>query len=206
MTDALTLDEVREDDVAELARLHRAAFPGFFLSSLGEPFLATFYRGFLGDPTAVTVVARSDDGAILGAVVGTTAPVGFFRRLLRRRWFDFLRTSARTVLARPSIVLRLAGAVLYRGDPPPDDQSSALLSSICVAPSAQGRGVGDRLLDAWLKAAAAMGSPRAYLTTDAVDNEPVNRFYRDRGWVLTQTYATRHGRRMNRYTRGTVAR
>lgn len=204
MTGALTLDELRAEDVARLARVHLAAFPGFFLSRLGEPFVATFYRGFLDDRTAVTVVARRIDGAVVGTAVGTTEPAGFFRRLLRRRWFDFVGASVRALATRPSIAPRLAGAVLYRGDPPAK-HGWALLSSICVAPDAQSEGIGQQLLAAWTDAARARGARRAYLTTDALDNDLANHFYQAQGWVLSETYTTRQGRRMNRYTRTVAA-
>jgi len=42
-------------DVRDLARLHSEAFPGFFLSTMGEPFLVQFYGGFLQDETAISV-------------------------------------------------------------------------------------------------------------------------------------------------------
>lgn len=204
MSDALILDELRPDDVARLAEVHVAAFPGFFLSTLGEPFIAAFYRGFLDDRTAVTVVARRIDGSVVGAAVGTTEPAGFFRRLLRRRWPDFVAAGARAVARRPSLAPRLAGAVLYRGDPPAK-AGWALLSSICVAPAAQGDGIGQHLLAAWTEAARSHGVWQAYLTTDAQDNDAVNRFYQGQGWVLSETYSAHQGRRMNRYTRTVAA-
>ena len=187
-------------DVAELARLHRRAFPGFFLSALGEPFLVQFYRGFLDDQSAVTVVARSSSGRLLGAVVGTTEPVGYFGRLLRRQWAGFAMAGARAFVARPSAAPRLCRAVMYRGDAPAD-HSGALLSSICVDPSMHGHGVGNQLIEAWTSRARELGASMAFLTTDAVDNDGPNRFYQAQGWMLTATYRTREGRPMNRYSR-----
>ena len=92
---AISLSPVVSSDVRALARLHREAFPGFFLSSLGEPFLVQFYRGFLKDDSAVTVVAHDDVGTVIGAAVGTTEPQTFFRRLFRRRWLGFALASGR---------------------------------------------------------------------------------------------------------------
>lgn len=196
---AVILDAMTHADVRPLARLHRAAFPGFFLSTLGESFLVQFYRGFLADETAVSVVARGLDGSVQGAVVGTTEPVDFFGRLLRKRWPGFVLASARAVVARPKAATRLVRAVHYRGNPsaPPH---GALLSSICVDPSAQGAGVGRQLVDEWTRHVAERGCRSAFLTTDADDNHAVNSFYQTRGWVLTDNYTTREGRLMNCYT------
>lgn len=195
----LTLGPLTRADVDAVARLHRQAFPGFFLSNLGEPFLVQFYRGFLSDPSAVSVVARDDDGAVLGAVVGTTQPAGFFGRLLRRSWPGFLLASLRAVVTKPGSAPRLMRAVRYRGGAEAGSDA-ALLSSICVDPSLQRSGVGRQLLSAWAREVAARGARAAFLTTDAQGNDAANRFYRAQGWTLAESYRTHEGRLMNRYT------
>lgn len=201
----MTLGPLTPADVRPLARLHRQAFPGFFLSTLGEPFLVQFYRGFLADASAVTVVARGADGSVHGAVVGTTQPGGFFGRLLKNRWPGFALASARAVVSNPKSAPRLLRAVRYRGDTPAGGQS-ALLSSICVDPSMQGSGVGRQLVEAWTRELSSRGVDTATLTTDADDNDVVNRFYQARGWALVDSYTTRQGRSMNRYTKRLDAR
>lgn len=186
-------------DIRPLAHLHRSAFPDFFLSGLGEPFLVQFYRGFLMDGTAVTVVARGADGSVQGAVVGTTEPAGFFSRLAKRRCLGFALASARAVVANPKSAPRLLRAMRYRGDAPTGSEG-ALLSSVCVDPTLQGSGVGGRLVEAWAREVADRGVDAAFLTTDADNNDAVNRFYQARGWVFSENYATLEGRSMNRYT------
>jgi len=185
-------------DVPVLARLHVSAFPGFFLSTLGEPFLVQMYRGFLTDPSAVCVVARDEGGDVIGAVVGTVQPAGFFSRLLRRRWPGFVLASIGAVIRNPAAAPRLLAAVRYRGGPRAGDDG-ALLSSICVDRAAQGGGVGRELIAAWERAVSDLGVDTASLTTDADDNFAVNRFYQSRGWELASTYLTNGGRSMNLY-------
>lgn len=187
-------------DAAPLAALHRRAFPGFFLSRLGEPFLRQFYLGFVGDETAVTVVTRDELGRPRGVAVGTTHPAGFFSRLLRRRLLGFMFASATAVLRDPRTTPRLLSAVRYRGGTPSETEG-ALLSSICVDPSRSGVGIGGALLSAWRERAEEMGAKRAFLTTDADENEAVNRFYERDGWILSDRFVTAQGRNMNRYVR-----
>lgn len=184
-------------DIDAVVALHQAAFPSFFLSQLGTPFLRNFYAGFLTDPTSVTTVARAN-GRVVGAVVGTTAPGGFFRRLLGRRLLGFALASAQAVLRDPRRTLRLLRAVTYRGEAG-ERVSGALLSSICVDPLSEGRGIGRRLLTEWCTTARDLGATRAYLTTDAVDNSAVNAFYERSGWTLTASFETPEHRAMNRY-------
>lgn len=96
MTAELLVEPMAARDVRDLAWLHRQTFPFFFLSTLSEPFLVLFYRGFLQDETAVSVVARDEDDVTLGAVVGTSGPSESFVRLLAAKGADeaFLTTDA----------------------------------------------------------------------------------------------------------------
>lgn len=185
-------------DIDVVVRLHLAAFPNFFLSFLGRRFLKEFYNGFLIDHMGVGFVAEEKDGVILGAIVGASNPSGFFGRLLKRRWWAFCIAAAAAVLKKPSCVPRLFRALLYRGDSP-EGPVRALLSSIAVVPSAQGRGVGKVLLERWISEIVKSGVQGCYLTTDACKNETVNAFYRGLGWHIGDTIVTPEGRRMHRY-------
>lgn len=190
---------ILESQVEEIASLHLNAFPGFFLSTLGKPFLVQFYKGFINDPTAVVCVDIEDE-RIAGVAVGTTEPNGFFSRLLKRQFLGFATAAARAVLRDPSALPRLFRGIMYRGAAPGSPPNSALLSSICVHPEAAGRGTGSKLLSEWTGQLAERGCSSAYLTTDAEDNESVNAFYERQGWFLESTFRTREGRPMNVWT------
>ena len=189
---------ITPEDAPHLARLHQRAFPDFFLSRLGEPFLVQFYLGFVDDPTAVIVVVRDDNRCPQGVAVGTTDAPGFFGRLLRRRLGGFIGASARAVLRHPSTAPRLLQAVLYRGDVP-RGREGALFSSMCVDPTLAGNGIGSALIANWTQRARTMGAERAFLTTDAEGNDVVNAWYRREGWVVTDEFIAAGGRAMNRY-------
>lgn len=194
----LAVEPLHPADVEAIVRLHRQAFPSFFLSELGPAFLTQFYRGFLTDPTSVTAVARDDQGRVVGGVVGTTAPAGFFHRLLVRRLPGFALASAQAAVADPRRIPRLLRGAAYRGEAGAT-LDGALLSSICVDPIAQGSGVGRQIIDRWCAQARSRGAHRAFLTTDADGNDAVNVFYNRAGWHHTHTFTTPEGRRMNRY-------
>ena len=148
-------------------------------------------------PLLVTV-SRNSSGLPQGVAVGTTDPVGFFGRLLRRRLLGFAGASVRAALKHPSVVPRLLSAVSYRGDTPPG-REGALLSSLCVDPSCSGQGVGSTLVRGWIRRAGVMGSQLAFLTTDAVGNDAVNSWYVHEGWVLSERFVAHGDRPMNRY-------
>lgn len=189
---------ITKADAHELARIHKAAFPGFFLSQLGEPFLVQFYLGFVADPTAVIAICRDASRRPLGVAVGTTDPPGFFGRLLRRRFWGFMGASLRAVLKNPAAAPRLLGAVAYRGDIP-QGREGALLSSMCVDPDQSGQGIGSMLIRGWVRRAHQLGARSAYLTTDAVGNDAVNAWYLREGWVLHDQFVAHGDRPMNRY-------
>ncbi|WP_396119575.1 GNAT family N-acetyltransferase [Dietzia sp. B32] len=192
-------DTLFPEDAKQLAKLHIRSFPDFFLSSLGERFLAEFYRAYATDPTAVTVVARDDSGTPIGAVVGTSEPAGFYSRLLRRRLFRFAFLAGISLLGQPRSAPRVIRGLAYRGEAPENGADWALLASLCVDPDLQGSGIGKHLTTDWLHRASLRGIQVAFLTTDAIGNDSVNAFYRSQGWRIDASYTTRQGRTMNRY-------
>lgn len=198
MSDAFQVRTLQPADVTSLVAVHRRAFPGFFLSTLGPGFLGEFYRGFLDDPSAVTAVVVDEAGRCRGGVVGTTTPEGYFGRLVRRRWHRFAMGSFVAALRDPRVAPRLARALWYRGDVPATG-GGALLSSICMDPELQGYGLGQRLIEAWKGQVTRAGVGSAFLTTDTADNDDTHRFYQRNGWHVDGEFTTPEGRRMTRY-------
>jgi GNAT superfamily N-acetyltransferase len=164
---------------------------------LGEPFLREFYRSFVASPDALSVVIEASSGEVVGVAVGTTHADGFFRRILIRRWWAFALAAIGFVARHPAQAPRVLRAVAYRGTVAVPTQG-ALLSSIFASPRAPA-GTGRQLLAAFVEEARTAGAKAVYLTTDAEDNDRVNRFYASAGWQLAGTFRTREGRAMNCY-------
>jgi GNAT superfamily N-acetyltransferase len=182
-----------------LARLHLAAFPGFFLTSLGPGFLRLLYAGFTREPDGICIVAE-DQGEIVGFAAGTTTPDAFFRRLLRRQGWRFALAAIPGLLRNPGFVARKClGALFYRGEQPTGLANAALLSSLAVSPACGGKGIGQQLVHAFATAARQQGCSALYLTTDETDNDRVNCFYAKCGFVLRDTFKRPGNRTMNRW-------
>ena len=184
-------------DIKKVVDIHIRAFPDFFLTFLGPGFLKEFYKSFLYDDQGIGFVA-TENGRILGAIVGPFKPAGYFKRLLLKKWYVFCFSSIGAVLRKPKVIKRLYRAVFYRGEAP-QGKDRSLLSSIAISPDAQGKGVGRALVMRWLDAVSARGGKGAFLTTDAENNNVVNSFYQNLGWKIESTYETPEGRKMNRY-------
>jgi GNAT superfamily N-acetyltransferase len=187
------------DTIDEVVAVHQAAFPGFFMTQLGPRFLKEYYRCVVECACGILLV-ETDRGAFLGFVAGFTDPSLFYKELRRRRVRLAIAAFA-SVAARPwRLPILIANYGRTReGAQPTSGASSAELSSVAVLPSAGGRGVGSRLICEFIKVSKTAGASRIMLTTDAYNNESVNRFYKSLGFICARTFEARRGRWLNEY-------
>ena len=196
----MIIKELKAEDrayIKELALLHEKAFPDFFLTQLGLPFLRTLYKGYLEDGDSGIVIAE-DQGKLVGLLAYSRDYPNFYKGLIKRSIIQFGLCSFLAVLRHPSFAKRLLSA-FKKSDSVVKTERYVELSSICVEPDSAGKGIGTQLID-HLK---SMVDFRQYayinLETDADHNESANRFYQKNGFRLAETYTTAEGRRMNEY-------
>lgn len=187
---------MRSDDVMRVVEIHLAAFPGFFLSFLGARFLRVFYSEAVA-LREICLVATSG-GAVVGFTMGSAHPGGFYGKLIKRRLFAFGLAALPAVLRRPSTALRVARALL-KPKQAAKAAGIATLLSIGVDPSTQGTGAGKALVLAFFDEARRRGAAVVDLTTDKVDNERTNAFYRNLGLSVAREIVTPEGRILNEY-------
>jgi ribosomal protein S18 acetylase RimI-like enzyme len=181
-------------DVSAVTTVHLAAFPNFFLSSLGPRFLRELYRAIIADDDGIALVAV--DGARVVGFAAGTASGDFYRRVARRRWFRFGVAAFGTLMRKPSVARRLARTIYA---PPRPTSAGALLMSLAVDPAIQGTGLGEALTRAFVEGARQQGARAVVLTTDQANNDAVNAFYQRRGFTVAAEYETAKGRTMNEY-------
>lgn len=185
--------------VINLADIHIVAFPGFFLTSLGRPFLRILYSEFIAHPQGLCLAAE-EQGRVVGFAVGALNPDGFFRGLLRRQGFRFALAAVPGLFRNPLFVTRKClGALFYRGETPGGIPEAALLSSLAASPATQSKGVGQALVRAFAEEVRRRGGKAIYLTTDEAENEKANRFYVKCGFTLMDTFKRSGNRIMNRW-------
>jgi len=137
------MDAEDRASIPQIVALHIAAFPGFFLTSLGPRFLRLLYAGFANEPKGICIAAE-EKGVIIGFAAGTTAPDVFFGRLLRRQGWRFAIAAIPGLLRNPGFVARKCfGALFYRGEQPTGLANAALLSSLAVSPAYEGKALAD---------------------------------------------------------------
>ena len=134
-------------------------------------------------------------------MVGFLEPMRFYA-LLRQRKHVLGLAAASHLLIRPSLWVRVYSS--YRRASGLASDSSygpevAELASIGVRPEHTGHGVGKLLLEQFIAEARRMGVLRVHLTTDAQNNDYVNRFYQKAGFRVLRTFEKEPGRQMHEY-------
>jgi len=191
------IEPIAYENLRRLARCHRRCFPGYFLSNLGERFIALFYQDILESPIGLGFVAVDDDsGDVVGLVAGNLDGTAFlawsFRRHLCRKalqvfaqLFRSLRLwgqlASRVCGAAGSAVRRLTGRRGSSGGLHPLDARARLLS-IGVVPERRGTPIGAELIRRFEEACGQRGESRVGLSVFA-DNARAIRFYEKTGWV-----------------------
>jgi len=183
--------------ICEIANLHIRTFTGFFLTFLGEGFLKCLYRSYAEHKDSGVFVAEQD-GKVVGFLAYSCALSGLYKYMIKKHliifgWYAFLG-----FLRKPGIFFRIIRAFLKPSESKRAEKYVEL-ASIGVEPECKGQHIGSKLIDE-LKSLVDFDI-YAYITceTDAIDNEVANKFYQKNGFVLSRTYLTNEGRKMNEY-------
>jgi ribosomal protein S18 acetylase RimI-like enzyme len=189
---AIEISDVDEGRLVDIAQLHVDAFPDSVLGRLGVEAVRRNYHWQLTGPHELTALVATEGDAVLGFIFGGIfrgSTIGFVKT---QKWFLLRR-----VLTHPSILgrsvgwrrLALATRLLLRRAPAtqierPDDvpRRSFGVLAIAVAPDAQGRGVGGRLMEVAAERARRAGFVGMHLTVHPENTAAVT-FYRNLGWV-----------------------
>ncbi len=199
----VSIKELKSADyktIQTIAELHKRAFPTFFLTQLGIPFLKTLYASYVEDKNSGIIVSECK-GRIVGFIAYSKDYSSFYKGLIKNHLFKFAFCSLSAVIRHPSFIKRLLGA-FKKSDSVVKEEKYVELSSICVDPLIENKGLGSKLID-YLKTIVDFNT-YAYinLETDAEDNEGANHFYVKNGFKLARTFTTAEGRNMNEYRYG----
>lgn len=200
---AISLRKATAADLDGVVAVHAAAFPRFFLTQLGRAFLRTYYREVLGFEGGWLFVATRGSRTI-GFVAGFADPVRFYAGMRRRPWRWALPLAvglARRPWLIGSCMARVVTVVTRGRHPRPTspDPLTCELSSLAVHPRDRHKGIGGRLVAAFVAAARATDIQGIRLTTDATGNESVNAFYTRAGFRLVDRLDADGHRPMNEY-------
>lgn len=184
-------------DIDAIAQLHKKAFPSFFLTNLGLPFLRVLYRGYLKDEKSGIIIAERN-GNLVGFIAYSLDYSSFFKYLIKRHLLQFALCSIGAVIRHPFYIRRLLGA-FKKSETVTKEEPYVELASICVDPMMEGNGIGTKLIDYLINSIDFDKYAYINLETDAENNEKANLFYLNNGFKLFRKYTTDEGRIMNEY-------
>lgn len=185
-----------QNDLHQIAHVHVFAFPGFFLTILGFGFLKVMYRAFLSSESSIFIVSE-DDGKIGGFAVGVLQSAGKDKKLALRFLPHFIWAVIPAFVRNPfKVTSRIASQLLTDGGQPPMPSGSAVLRSIGVLPENKGKGIANKLLDAFEQLAKKKNAISVALTTDARNNERAIGFYLKNGYQIREKFIQNETREM----------
>jgi ribosomal protein S18 acetylase RimI-like enzyme len=177
--------------------VHMRSFEGFFLTFLGKNFLELLYKSIIEDPSGIGFVYLTSN-EVAGFVFGSTQPTGFYKRILKKKFLQFGFAALGAIIRKPIILFRLL-RVFSLANQEINQPGRGTLMSIAVDPDHQGKSIGKELVLSFLKESKKKGCQSIDLTTDAVENDSVNDFYKRMGFSLNRTFTTPENRKMNEY-------
>jgi ribosomal protein S18 acetylase RimI-like enzyme len=194
----IVIRRMKASDVDQVVAIHLLSFDGFFLSFLGPRFLKLYYSIICSVTESICYVYLDARDEIIGFIVGTSNPREYYSRLLKKHWVKFAFLSINSIIKKPTIVRRIARAILHPSNNPSGNDIVGLFS-IAILPDLQGTGIGKKLVIAFLEEAKIRGCEKVFLTSDRDNNETVNSFYLKLGFYIERQYVTPEGRKMNEY-------
>ena len=185
-------------DIGRIVEIHINAFQGFFMTKLGSGFLREYYKVVLNYEKPIFLVTEKENH-VTGFVAGFLQPVDFYAQL-RKHKFALSLSLIPTILRDPHLVPRILRN--FRSTTQAkieEDLTVCELASVAVDPTYSGQGLGNALIQAFLKKSRQLGADTVYLTTDAYNNEVVNLLYQRLGFELYRSFRTQENRVMNEY-------
>jgi len=190
---------LNSNDAKNLANLHIRAFPNFFLTTLGERFLKTFYESILNSSNGFGV-AIFEDNCLLGFAIGTEKTHGFYRDLVSQNGINLFFSSLNSLVENPMKIVRIiknlrGGNNIYQLN------EGGWLLSICTNPEYWGKNISTLVLKRFEEEAEKRSLKKIWLTTDFLNNERANSFYLKMNYKLFMTFVNSNKRKMNLYVK-----
>jgi N-acetylglutamate synthase-like GNAT family acetyltransferase len=107
------------------------------------------------------------------------------------------------LLINPKLILDIYKRFIVvekRSEPSDKEESkSCELSSIAVLPDSNNKGYGRQLINSFIEESKKYNIKYIYLTTDVDNNDKVNKFYKNCGFIVSETFSIFNNRKMNKY-------
>lgn len=196
----MIIRKVEVNENRALAKLHMQVMPDFFLASLGEGFLTTYYKVVLRHPETICLLAEDENKNILGFVLGREKAKGYLKRILKSSLFTFVIEGIKLFFIKPKSLIRLVRNLdkISKDSSISDTQNYAEIGLIGVSPELKGQGIGHKLFEGFIGILKERNVANLSLTTDMDDNEQTITSYKAWGFTVMYEFKTYPDRRMLR--------
>lgn len=183
--------------IDEIVKVHTSAFPGFFLTQLGDNFLKLYYKSVLKSKAGILLVCIEQD-EVVGFCAACTKSKNFNSKLIKENLCEYILEGIKLVFTKPKALMRLYNNMSKTSSDVEDKGEYAELMSIGVRKKIQNKGVGKALLKELEKILKCECIKQLSLTTDMTDNEKTLSFYSNYGFTSMYEFISYPSRKMFR--------
>lgn len=184
------------EDIDDIVKVHLSAFPGFFLTDLGESFLKLYYKSVLKSDDGI-LLSCIKDNRIIGFCAACKQSAGFNTRLIKNDILKYVSIGLKLFITNPKAIIRLIRNLTKKGDTTDNGEYSELLS-IGVSREIQSKGAGQALMSFLETILRDLNIRQLSLTTDFEDNAKTLNFYSKNGFIKLYEFITYPNRKMYR--------
>lgn len=182
----IELSRLTDDELTHLAMLHHTVMHTL-LSDLGLPMVVRYYQIARAEPGVLGLCMRAASGEILGWAVGSPDPDRISAQL-RSPLTWFLLQMLRVMLTHPIVLWQLLSSVLSTSAQGQMRDDSIELTYIGVATDRRGKGLGKRLLQAFIEASRTRGYRSVVLSVEKENRSAISLYERE-GFRIIKTFA-----------------
>jgi hypothetical protein len=185
-------------EIDSVVTIHNNAFPGFFLTLLGNRFLKLYYRSVLRHKDGILLGCYDETEKLSGFCAATISAKGFNTKLVKANFFSFCSVGIYLLFTNANALKHLYLNWSKKDNMQEDTEDYAELLSIGVNSSSQGKGLGKFMLSELEKIVFKKGCKSISLTTDYHDNTKTLKFYKSMGYKVYYEFITYPNREMYR--------
>jgi ribosomal protein S18 acetylase RimI-like enzyme len=192
----LEIREIKKEDASLVALLHTTMFKNFFLTSLGTNFLSFFYGTLIESKNSIGIVIISDR-KLIGFAIGNTRNSDFYKKIILDNLVGYALQILGLIFTKPLSIFRILRNLFFSS--PHNMNNLPCLLSICADSKSKVSGVGRKLIHEYEKKLQSVYCTEYFLTTDANNNDRVNEFYKNNGFIKIRLIKQSNKRQLNIY-------
>jgi ribosomal protein S18 acetylase RimI-like enzyme len=181
----IPLSQLNESAIKRLAELHHSIMHTL-LSDLGLPMVLRYYQIARSDLSVIGITAIDSSNEIIGWAIGSSHPDKINLRL-RTPLVWFAVQMLRVAFTRPLVFGQLISSVLSSSNET-TKSNSIELTYIGVASDYRGKGLGKKLLSAFIETSHSNGYHLVVLSVEK-ENETAIALYKQAGFKIIQTFS-----------------